>query len=139
MTRAFVVDASVAIAWVHPGQASAESDRMLEAVAAGSVLEVPAIWPLEVANALIVLARRGKLTARERDAGLGWIRRLPVRLDHDAATSALTTLAGLAASYQLSVYDAAYLELADRRKLALGCKDGPLRKAAVRHGVPLWR
>jgi predicted nucleic acid-binding protein len=44
----------------------------------------------------------------------------------------------LAAAHRLSVYDAAYLELAQRRRLALGCKDGPLRTAAKRAGVRLW-
>ena len=58
MTRAFVADASVAIAWVHPAQATPQTDAMLDAVAEGAVLEVPALWPLEVANALTVLVRR---------------------------------------------------------------------------------
>jgi predicted nucleic acid-binding protein len=44
----------------------------------------------------------------------------------------------LAAAHHLSVYDAAYLELAQRHKLVLGCKDGPLRKAAKRAGIDLW-
>lgn len=48
-----------------------------------------------------------------------------------------TRLSELAAEYQLSVYDAAYLELAPRRRLVLGCKDGPLRSAATRAGVGL--
>jgi predicted nucleic acid-binding protein len=51
---------------------------------------------------------------------------------------ALSRLSDLASAYQLSVYDAAYLELAQRRKLVLGCKDGPLRTAATHAGVTLW-
>jgi predicted nucleic acid-binding protein len=51
---------------------------------------------------------------------------------------ALTRLSELAAAHGLSVYDAAYLELALRRGLVLGCKDGPLRRAAKRSGVRLW-
>ena len=51
------------------------------------------------------------------------------------------TIAGieLAVTYQLSIYDAAYLELAQRRKLPLGCKDSPLRKAAKKAGVSLFQ
>jgi predicted nucleic acid-binding protein len=139
VTGAFVVDASVAVAWVHPGQATPDTDRMLDAIAAGALLEVPALWPLEVANALTVLVRRGKLAEADREAALGFFRDLPVRIDHEAATLAFTTLASLAAKHQLSVYDASYLELAHRRKLAIGCKDGPLRTAAARHGVKVWR
>ena len=138
MTRSFVADASVAVGWVHPAQATGETAGMLDAITEGSVLEVPALWPLEVANALLALVRRRKLTETERQTGLGWLRGLPLRVDHDMASLAFTTLSELASAQQLSVYDAAYLELARRRKLVLGCKDGPLRSAAKRCGVSLW-
>ncbi len=138
MTGAFVADASVAISWVHPAQATAQTDAMLEAIGQGATLEVPALWPLEVANALLVLVRRGKLLADERQAGLAWLRGLRVRIDHDTASLAFSTLSELAVAHQLSIYDAAYLELARRRKLVLGCKDGPLLAAAKRAGVSLW-
>lgn len=136
--RAFVADASVAIGWVHPGQATIHSAAMLEAIAEGATLEVPALWPLEVANALLVLRRRRKLTEDERQAALGWLRGLPLRVDHEMASLAFSRLSEIATAHQLSVYDAAYLELAQRRRLVLGCKDDPLRKAARRAGVTLW-
>jgi len=136
--RTFIVDASVAVGWVHPAQATKQTAGMLEAIAEGAVVEVPALWPLEVANALSVLVRRRKLTEEERQAGLGWLRGLPLRVDHDMASLAFTTLSDLASAHNLSVYDAAYLELAQRRKLVLSCKDGPLREAARQRGVSLW-
>ena len=111
---------------------------MLDAIAEGATIEVPALWPLEVANALTVLVRRRKLTQVDRQTGLGWLRGLPLRIDHEMATLAFSRLSELASTYQISVYDATYLELAQRRQLALGCKDGPLRKAARRSGVRLW-
>ncbi len=135
---AFVADASVAIAWVHPTQATTDTAAMLAAVAEGSTLEVPALWPLEVANALTVLVRRRKLTDQDRALGLQWFRALRVHVDHDMAALASSRLAELADAHQISVYDAAYLELAQRRSLPLGCKDGPLRQAARRLGVPSW-
>jgi predicted nucleic acid-binding protein len=138
MTRAFVAEASVAVGWVHPAQATAQTAAMLDAIAAGATLEVPALWPLEVANALTVLQRRRKLTEDERQDGLGWLRGLPLRIDHETAMLAFSRLSELASAHQLSVYDAAYLELAQRRRLVLGCGDGPLRKAARRAGVGLW-
>ena len=138
MTGAFVADASVAIAWVHPAQATTQTAAMLEAIDEGTTLEVPALWPLEVANALTVLVRRRKLTEAERQTALGWLRGLRLRFDHEMAALAFSRLAELAVAYQLSVYDAAYLELAQRRQLVLGCKDGPLRKAARAAGVNLW-
>ena len=138
MTRAFITDASVAVGWVHPAQATTQTAAMLDALAEGATLEVPALWPLEVANALTVLVRRRKLTEDERQTGLGWLRGLRLRVDHEMASLAFSRLSELATSHQLSVYDAAYLELAQRRKLVLGCKDGPLRKAAKQSGVSLW-
>jgi predicted nucleic acid-binding protein len=138
MTRAFVADASVAIGWVHPSQATRETDAMLEAIAEGATLEVPALWPLEVSNALLVLVRRGKLQEEERQAALGWLRGLRLRLDHEMGALAFSRLSELATTHQLSVYDATYLELAQRRGLALGCKNGPLRSAAKRAAVSLW-
>lgn len=138
MIRAFVADASVAIGWVHPAQATEQTAGMLDAIADGATVEVPALWPLEVANALIVLVRRRKLTADDQRAGLGFLRRLRVRIDQETAGVAFTRLSELADAHHLSVYDTAYLELALRRNLVLGCKDGPLRTAARRAGVTLW-
>ncbi len=138
MKAAFVADASVAVGWVHPAQATPPTDAMLDAIAGGAILEVPALWPLEVANALTVLVRRRKLTEDERHTGLGWLRALPLRVDHEMSSLAFSRLSELATTHHLSVYDAAYLELAQRRKLALGCNDGPLRKAATQCGVDVW-
>ena len=138
MKAAFVADASVAVGWVHPAQATPQTDAMLDAIAGGAILEVPALWPLEVANALTVLVRRRKLTEDERHTGLGWLRALPLRVDHEMSSLAFSRLSELATTHHLSVYDAAYLELAQRRKLALGCNDGPLRKAATQCGVDVW-
>ena len=138
MTRAFIADASVAVGWVHPAQATTQTAGMLDAIAEGATLEVPALWPLEVANALTVLVRRRNLTEDERQTGLGWLRGLRLRLDHEMASLAFSRLSELATAHQLSVYDAAYLELAQRRQLVLGCKNGRLRKAAKQSGVSLW-
>ena len=138
MIRAFVADASVAVGWVHPAQATGQTEAMLDAIAEGAVLEVPALWPLEVANALTVLVRRRKLTEKERQTGLGWLRALPLRVVHEMSSLAFSLLSELATTHRLSVYDAAYLELAQRRKLMLSCNDGPLRKAATQCGVDLW-
>lgn len=138
MTRAFVADASVAIGWVHPAQTTPHTTAMLDAIADGATIEVPALWPVEVANALAVLVRRRKLSEDERQAGLAWLRGLPVRVDHEMAALAFSRLSELASTYHLTVYDAVYLELAQRRKLVLGCADGPLRKAARQAGLSLW-
>jgi predicted nucleic acid-binding protein len=104
--------------------AAAAPPERKDAIADGVTLEVPALWPLEAANALIVLVRRRKLAEDERQVGLGWLRRLRIRVDHEMSALAFSRLSELAAAHQLSVYDAAYLELAARRRLVLGCKSG---------------
>jgi predicted nucleic acid-binding protein len=76
-----------------------------------------------------------KLPIRPRPTGARRESRSPLRIDHDAASLAVSRLSELASTYRLTVYDAAYLELAQRRQLILGCKDGPLRAAAEQTGV----
>jgi predicted nucleic acid-binding protein len=137
VTKEFVVDASIGIAWVHPAQATTQSQALLDAIAAGAGVRAPALWPLETANALLVLTRRGKLTEEERVTALAALAHLSVVVDHEMATLAFGKLSALATRYGLSVYDAAYLELALRKKLPLACKDGPLRAAAKRSRVKL--
>ena len=133
--KSFVIDASMALAWVHPSQSSTESRLWLDHVAAGAELIVPAIWPLEVSNALLVLQRRRKLAASDREQALRLFSALPVIVDQLVPLHVFTRLSELAARESLSVYDAAYLDLAHSRNIPLACKDGPLQKAAARNGV----
>ena len=132
-----MADASIAVAWVHPGQATRATEELLQDVKDGAIVRVPALWFLETANALLVLVRRGKLTESERTAALSALAALRVEVDHEMASLAYGRLAELASEQRLSVYDAAYLELAIRGKMALACSDGPLRDAAKRCRVRL--
>ena len=130
-----VLDASIAIAWVHPGQASPSTDALLADVGRGTPIVVPALWSIEVANALLVLERRKKLRTEERLTALAGLRGLNLSVDHEMSGLAFTGVSTLASELALSVYDAVYLELALRLKLSLACKDGPLRDAAKRRRV----
>lgn len=135
--RAFVVDASIAIAWVHPAQSTARSVALLEAVRDGARVKAPALWSLETANALLVLTRRGKLTQAERRTALAALSGLAVELDHETASLAYDKVSDLALKHGLSVYDAAYLELAARSELPLASADIAMRRAAKRCRVEL--
>lgn len=135
MTDAFVVDASVGFAWVYPSQASAETDTLLEDVEAGAAVVAPALWFLEVANGLLAAQRRKLLTAAERTAALEMLSGLRVTIDDDSGRAAFHKTSTLAEKHGLSVYDAAYLEVALRRHLPLGSRDQALRRAAKRCGV----
>lgn len=129
----FVLDASIAACWVfddedHPIAAAAlERIRHDEAVA-------PSLWWFEVRNTLIVGERRGRLTEAATTAFLRELSRFGVLLDH--APEELAILA-LARQHRLTIYDASYLELAQREGLPLATLDAALRKAAVALGVGL--
>jgi predicted nucleic acid-binding protein len=138
-SESFVIDASVAVAWVHPSQAIEYSNSVLRAFLGGARLHAPSLWPTEVANALIVLLRRGKLTKDEREDALRRLSKLSIIIDHEGPNNAFTRISDLALQFGLSAYDATYLELAQRAGLPLACKDGPLREAATKAHVAIWR
>lgn len=133
--KRWVVDASIAIAWVHPGQATPGTDDLLDSLENGVSAYAPALWSVEVANALLSLERRNKLTRANRTTALELLRDLPIEIDEEMPRLAFNELSTIATEQKLSVYDAAYLELASRLKIPLACKDGPLRAAAMRCGI----
>ena len=63
MSGAFVVDASMALAWVYPSQATPASQSLLGLVESGTVDVVPPLWFLKVSNGLLVAQRRKLITA----------------------------------------------------------------------------
>jgi predicted nucleic acid-binding protein len=130
MSEGFVADSSVGVAWAVHAQSSDATAELLEKVAAGTSLVAPTLWPFEVANSLLVLLRRKKITADERNRALAALARLPLVVDDEGPRLALGRISELAAEHGLSVYDATYLELALRRKLPLASRDEALCKAA---------
>lgn len=137
MSRSFVIDASVGFAWVHPHQATTETDKLLDSLGRGTLVIVPSLWSLEVANALLVAVRRKKMTAQERTSALEYLRCLNITIDSEGSALAFSTLSALAETYDLSIYDACYLELALRRRVPLGSRDAPLCAAAKQCGIRL--
>lgn len=132
----FVLDNSVAIAWCFADEQTRPVMELLDRVTETGGL-APLLWPLEALNALLAAERRGRLDAARRDRLAGFLHDLPVTLDPDTAGAAWTTTARMAERHKLSMYDAAYLELAARRNLPLATLDKPLRIAAVAIGVEL--
>jgi predicted nucleic acid-binding protein len=98
---------------------------------------VPALWRLEVANVLQMNVRRGRHDAAFRDAALTDLAMLPISIDPETDQQAWGSTVRLAARHRLTVYDAAYLELAQRRGLPLATLDKELRDAATAEGVIL--
>jgi predicted nucleic acid-binding protein len=132
----FVLDASMALAWCFDDERSDRTDRVLGRLPADDAL-TPAIWPLEVANALRTAERRGRLGPGELATAAGLLLGLPIRVEAIGAAEALGGIADLARSLDLSVYDAAYLHLAITRGLPLATADERLRRACTEAGVEL--
>lgn len=101
--------------------------------------DVPSLWPLEVANALLVAERRGKISRAETAEFAAILSGLQIWVVEDTHEHALNSILSLARAQNLSAYDAAYLELALREGLPLASRDKALRRAAERTGVRLLR
>jgi predicted nucleic acid-binding protein len=132
---AFVADNSVVLAWFVKGQATPYTWSILERVASGEAIHVPLLWRQEFVNALIVLERRQRLKAEDAAQAFREVGQLNLGTDRELVK--LNTLAELARRFQLSAYDATYLELAMRLHLPLACRDGPLKAALPKAGVTL--
>lgn len=129
-----VIDASVALAWCFKDEATAATDGLvLRAHREGAI--VPAHWLLEVLNALLVAERRGRIRRDDVAAHVETIVDLGVDVDIETDRRAVAETLVLARTEKLSVYDAAYLELALRRGLPLATLDRDLAKAARKAGV----
>lgn len=135
MSKGFIADCSVSISWVVASQSMPAAAKLREEIASGIPFFAPALWPLEVANALLVLCRRKKISSDERALACSLLARYRPVLDHEASRLALNQLSRLADEHTLTIYDAAYLELAIRRKLPLASRDSTLNRAAQRCGV----
>lgn len=131
-----VVDSSVALSWCFEDERTpATTDLLTQITEVGAV--APALWPLEVLNALIMAERRKRLDATQRQRLAGFLHDLPITLDHETAAQAWSITSHLAEQFRLTVYDAAYLELAQRLTLPLATLDLKLRAAATVLNVSL--
>jgi predicted nucleic acid-binding protein len=129
-----VLDSSATLAWIYSDETTDAIRAVFDQVAdAGAV--VPALWRLEVANSLTVAVRRNRIDAEFRRAALADLALLDIATDQHTNGQAWTETLHLADRHRLTLYDAAYLELAQRRKLPLATLDQELRAAAQAAGV----
>jgi predicted nucleic acid-binding protein len=131
----FVIDASVAASWLLPDEghpsATAAYNRLRSDYAV-----VPSLWWFEIRNIFVMSERRGRLAAEKSDKALALLGSLPIQ--QDSAPDAAAVLR-LARQHRLTVYDAAYLELAQREDVALATLDAELARAASNETVDLIR
>jgi len=99
---------------------------------------VPAHWHVEVANLLLVASRRGRLDEASRAEAVQTLSCALVNVDQRTAEQALARSWTLAKAYRLTIYDAAYLELAQRGGMPLATNDDALLRAAIAENVKLF-
>lgn len=136
----FVLDASVALAWVLDNPAPVYALEVRQRMLAGKRGLVPALWHLEIANGLAMAERRGDLSGADVEDALDQILATAAsKLDTETnLVSARDALAN-ARNFQLTSYDAAYVDLARREGLPLATLDKRLRAAAAKAGVALLK
>ncbi len=132
--NAFILDGSVTLAWYFKD----EADPYADAVAAGFPgvqAVVPSVWPLEVANAVLMGERRKRSTEAQATKWLSYLRLLPITIDDETALRAWSDVLTLGRAHDLTAYDAAYLEVALRKALPLATLDNKLKAVATALGV----
>jgi predicted nucleic acid-binding protein len=100
---------------------------------------VPRLWHLEIANVITVNIRRGRCTQSDAMTWFGFLISLPIQVDTETERKAWSESFELARKHNLTVYDAAYLELAIRENCPLATLDQPLETAARAVGVPIFQ
>jgi predicted nucleic acid-binding protein len=132
----FVLDASVAMTWCFEEDGTPDPDAILERLRSDAAT-VPSIWPYEIANALVVAERRGRITTTRSQEFLRFLASLPITVD--VAAPEVAVLLTFARMFRLTAYDAAYFALSLRRGLPLATHDAALAKAAQAAGIKLLR
>jgi len=131
-----VIDCSVTMAWCFEDERSPLADLVLERLTAEEAW-VPSLWPVEVANVLLVAERRHRLSAADSTRFVELLRGLPIVVDEAAHARALGPVLATARELGLSAYDATYLELAMRLGATMATADDRLREACRTCGVPV--
>lgn len=135
---ALVLDCSVAVAWHFEDETDAYADAVEDSLAMKAAI-VPSLWPLEVANALLIGERRKRTTEAKVSQFLVLLQALPITVDEQTILRAWHDTLHLARANNLSVYDASYLELALRRGLPVASLDDRLKIAAAAIGVAKFK
>ena len=129
-----VIDASIALSWVFPDEESAVANAVLDRLPVEAAI-VPAVWSLEMTNALLIGERRGRLSREQVADALAFLRRLPIEPAASAWDLDFGVVMSLARTHELTSYDAAYVELALRSSARLASLDSKMLQAAVEAGV----
>lgn len=131
-----MVDSSVSLSWCFEDERTSATQALLERVGETGAL-APQHWPIESLNGLMMAERRGRLDTARRRGLADFLRDLPITLDVETTSQVWDTTQRLAERFRLTLYDAVYLELAQRRRLPLATLDQDLRRAGAAVGMTL--
>lgn len=131
-----IVDSSMALAWCFEDEQTASVMTVLDRVTEGGAI-VPQLWPYEVLNGLFVAERRRRLDRERRRLLAKSLQSLPIEIDEETVGQAWGPVTSIAEKFGLTSYDAAYLELAQRRKLPLASLDQDMCSAGQALGIAL--
>ena len=137
VANGIVIDASVALAWCFPDEASEYADGVLVGLD-GRTAMVPAIWSAEITNALLVGERRKRIRQPEVRRFLELLKGLSILEDGQPFAETVSNVLPLAREYDLSAYDAAYLDVAVRHEAPLATLDKALQKAGRAAGLKIF-
>jgi predicted nucleic acid-binding protein len=134
----FVLDCSVTMAWCFEDEMSVYTENVLEALRKGRSAKVPPIWRLEVANVLLLSERKKRISRLISNNFKNALTSLPITIDSLANDRIFDTVYELAHELSLTIYDAAYLELALRERIPIATLDTDLSRAAKKIHIEIF-
>jgi predicted nucleic acid-binding protein len=133
---ALVLDSSVAAAWCFPDEQTPYTNAVLQSIASPVEAVAPRLWAYEIRNSVLMGLRRKRITQDHAKAFLEMVESLPVQLTDPVSYDDIFALAD---RYGLTVYDAAYLDLAIRENLPIASLDAALLRAGTQCGIPTFQ
>lgn len=135
--KKIILDCSATLSWLMPVENWPEGELLLDEIVENGAY-VPNLWSLEIANSLLVAVKRKRITHEMRLNFLSSLKDLPIEVDSSTSDYAFSKISTIAQEYELTAYDASYIELAVRLKGTLATLDKALIKAANKMKVPLY-
>ena len=134
MNKSFVIDNSVVMSWCFKDETSEYTDAVLNRLEYSTAF-VPSIWPLEVGNVLLVAERNKRLRQADSIRFIALLSELPIIVEPESPDRMMNEIVSIARAYDLSTYDASYLDLAMRKGIPIATLDKGLLRAAKKSNV----
>ncbi|MFH0730194.1 MAG: type II toxin-antitoxin system VapC family toxin [Pseudomonadota bacterium] len=138
MVDEFIIDTSIVMTWCFEDESNPYSDTILDSLETCAAV-VPAIWPLEICNVLLVAERKKRISEADSIRFLTLLANLPIIVEQESPERMVKEIFSLARAHNLSSYDASYLDLAMRKGLPIATLDKKLMDAAQQGNVPIFK